>query len=96
LLLLWSVFPVLRQKIKGSSRGGLLTAIAIGCIGAHDGKRPAKTIFKWPEDINATCRTHSFSGYWEIIGAAIVVAVTNLSYQGRRCINRFKQKENQM
>jgi uncharacterized membrane protein YeaQ/YmgE (transglycosylase-associated protein family) len=65
------------QKIAGSSRGGLLTAIALGFVGALIGTALQRQ-FKWPEIYTLHVANTSFPVIWAIIGAALFVAVLSL------------------
>ncbi|HZS44465.1 MAG TPA: GlsB/YeaQ/YmgE family stress response membrane protein [Blastocatellia bacterium] len=77
LLIVAALVGIVGQKIAGSSRGGLLTAIALGFIGALIGTALQRQ-FKWPEIYTLHLGNTSFPVIWAIIGAALFVALLSL------------------
>ena len=68
---------VIAQKLVGYSRGGCLTSIAIGFIGALIGSWAVKQ-FQLPEIYVLKIGQTSFPLVWAIIGAAVLVGVLGL------------------
>ena len=77
LLLVGGLVGVVAQKLVGYSRGGCLTSIAIGFIGALIGSWAVKQ-FRLPEIYVLTIGNTSFPIVWAIIGAAVFVGVLGL------------------
>jgi uncharacterized membrane protein YeaQ/YmgE (transglycosylase-associated protein family) len=77
LLLVGGLVGVIGQKLAGVSRGGLLTAITIGFIGALIGSWAVKQ-FGLPEIYVLKIAHTSFPIVWAIIGAAVLVAILGL------------------
>ena len=77
LLIVGGLVGVIAQKLAGYSRGGCLTSIAIGFIGALIGTWAVKQ-FRLPEIYVLTIGHTSFPIVWAIIGAAVFVAVLGL------------------
>ena len=73
LLIVGALVGVIGQKLAGYSRGGLLTAIAIGFIGALIGSWAVKQ-FGLPEIYVLKIAHTSFPIVWAIVGAAVLVA----------------------
>jgi len=74
LLVVAGIVGSIGQAIAGFSRGGCLTAIAVGFIGALLGVWLART-FHLPDLFVFTIEGASFPIVWSIIGAALFVAV---------------------
>jgi uncharacterized membrane protein YeaQ/YmgE (transglycosylase-associated protein family) len=74
LLVVAGIVGSIGQAIAGFSRGGCLTAIAVGFIGALLGVWLART-FHLPELFVFNVEGTSFPIVWSIIGAALFVAV---------------------
>ena len=77
LLIVGGVIGAIGQKIAGYSRGGCLTSIALGFIGALIGSWAVKQ-FELPEIYVLKIAHTSFPIVWAIIGAAVLVAVLGL------------------
>jgi len=70
------------QRLAGSSRGGLLTSIALGFIGALIGTWIARQ-FRLPEIFALHIGHTNFPVVWAIIGAALFVAIMGLLMRRR-------------
>jgi uncharacterized membrane protein YeaQ/YmgE (transglycosylase-associated protein family) len=77
LLIVGGLVGVIGQKLAGYSRGGCLTSIALGFIGALIGSWAVKQ-FGLPEIYVLKIGQTSFPIVWAIIGAAVLVAVLGL------------------
>ena len=77
LLLVAGVCGAIGQTIAGSTRGGILTSIALGFIGALLGLAMARAL-QLPEPFALVIEGHTFPVVWSIIGAAVFVAVITL------------------
>lgn len=77
LLIVGGLVGVIAQRLVGYSRGGCLTSIAIGFIGALIGSWAVKQ-FRLPEIFMLRIGDTSFPIVWAIIGAAVFVGVLGL------------------
>lgn len=77
LLIVAGVVGGIGQKLSGYSRGGCLTSIALGFIGALIGSWAVKQ-FDLPEIFMLKVGNTNFPIIWAIIGAAAFVAVLGL------------------
>lgn len=77
LLIVGGLVGLIAQKLVGYSRGGCLTSIAIGFIGALIGSWAVKQ-FGLPEIYVLKIANTSIHIVWAIIGAAVFVAVLGL------------------
>lgn len=77
LLIVGGLVGLIAQKLVGYSRGGCLTSIAIGFIGALIGSWAVKQ-FGLPEIYVLKVANTSIHIVWAIIGAAVFVAVLGL------------------
>jgi uncharacterized membrane protein YeaQ/YmgE (transglycosylase-associated protein family) len=77
LLIVGGLVGVIGQKLAGYSRGGCLTSIAIGFIGALIGSWAVKQ-FRLPEIYVLKIGHTSLPIVWAIIGAAVLVAILGL------------------
>ena len=77
LLIVGGLVGVIAQKLAGYSRGGCLTSIALGFIGALIGSWAVKQ-FRLPEIYVLRIGDTSFPIVWAIIGAAVFVALLGL------------------
>jgi uncharacterized membrane protein YeaQ/YmgE (transglycosylase-associated protein family) len=77
LLIVAGITGVIGQWLAGSSRGGLLTSIVIGFIGAFLGTWVAKQ-FHLAEIYTLQIGRTSFPIVWAILGAALFVAILRL------------------
>ena len=82
LLLIAGVCGAIGQSIAGSSRGGWLTAIAVGFIGALVGVWIARTT-GLPELFVITIDDTAFPIVWSILGSALFVALISFLTRGR-------------
>lgn len=74
LLIVGGLVGLIAQRIVGYSRGGCLTSIALGFIGALIGTWAVKQ-FALPELYVLKIGHTSFPVVWAIIGAAVLVAI---------------------
>ena len=77
LLIVGGLVGVIAQKLAGYSRGGCLTSVALGFIGALIGSWAVKQ-FGLPEIYTLKIGHTSFPIIWAIIGAAVFVALLGL------------------
>jgi uncharacterized membrane protein YeaQ/YmgE (transglycosylase-associated protein family) len=77
LLIVGGLVGVIAQKLVGYSRGGCVTSIAIGIIGAFIGSWAVKQ-FRLPEIYMLRVGNTSFPIVWAIIGAAALVGLLGL------------------
>jgi uncharacterized membrane protein YeaQ/YmgE (transglycosylase-associated protein family) len=77
LLVVAGVCGAIGQSIAGSTRGGILTSIALGFIGALIGMYLARAL-NLPEPFNVVIEDHPFPVIWSIIGSAVFVAIITL------------------
>lgn len=77
LLIVGGLVGVIAQKLVGYSRGGCVTSIAIGIIGAFIGSWAVKQ-FRLPEIYMLKVGNTSFPIVWAIIGAAVLVGILGL------------------
>lgn len=82
LLIVGGIVGAIGQRLAGYSRGGCLTSIAIGFIGALIGSWAVKQ-FRLPEIYVLTIGHTSFPIVWAIIGAAVLVAILGLMTRRR-------------
>ena len=74
LLLIGAVCGVLGKALVGGSRGGLITSIALGFVGAVFGSWAGRE-FKLPQPLIIQLGGNSFPIVWPIVGAALIVVV---------------------
>jgi len=77
LLIVAGLAGAIGQWLVGYSRGGLLTSIALGFIGALLGSWVARQ-FRLPEIFALHIGRTNFPVVWAIIGAALFVAILGL------------------
>lgn len=82
LLIVGGLVGVIAQKLVGYSRGGCVTSIAIGIIGAFIGSWAVKQ-FQLPEIYVLKIGQTSFPIVWAIIGAVVLVGILGLLKRGR-------------
>ncbi len=82
LLVVAAVCGAIGQKIAGRSKGGCLTSIALGFIGALLGLRLAEML-GFPEIWTLQVGDTRFPIIWSIIGSALFVAILGF-ISGRR------------
>jgi uncharacterized membrane protein YeaQ/YmgE (transglycosylase-associated protein family) len=85
LLVVAGVCGAIGQAIAGRSRGGFITSIALGFIGALLGAWIAGAA-KLPELYVLNAGGEHFPIVWSIIGAAIFVAAISLFSRGRHIV----------
>jgi uncharacterized membrane protein YeaQ/YmgE (transglycosylase-associated protein family) len=85
LLIVGGLVGVVGQRLAGYSRGGILTSIAIGFIGALIGSWAVRQ-FNLPEIYDLRIAHTSLPIVWAIIGAAVFVAGLGLLTRRRRFI----------
>jgi uncharacterized membrane protein YeaQ/YmgE (transglycosylase-associated protein family) len=83
LLLVAGVCGAIGQSLAGFSRGGCLSTIAVGFIGALLGVWIARNL-GLPELFVITIDETGFPIVWSIIGSALFVAVISFVSRGRR------------
>lgn len=72
------------KALAGGARGGLITSIALGFIGALFGPWVARQL-NLSEPFTLQLSGHAFPIVWSIVGAALVVALLHL-ISGRRWV----------
>ena len=77
LLIVGALVGIIAQRLAGSLRGGLVTSIALGFIGALIGSWAVKQ-FGLPEIYVLKIGHTSLPIVWAIIGAAVLVAFLGL------------------
>jgi len=77
LVVIAGVCGAIGQSITGYSRGGMLTAIALGFIGALLGMALARAM-SLPELLAVQLGDTTFPIVWSIIGASLFVAAISL------------------
>lgn len=77
LLLVGGLAGAIGQRLAGYSRGGCLTSIALGFIGALIGSWAVKQ-FRLPEIFAIRIGETHFPLVWAIVGAAVLVAIFGL------------------
>lgn len=82
LLLVAGLAGAIGQSIVGYSRGGCLTAILVGFIGASIGTWLARQM-GLPAWLTFSAGGTSFPFLWAVIGAALFVALISLLARGR-------------
>lgn len=86
LLFVAGICGSIAQSIAGYSRGGCLSSIALGFVGALLGTWMARQS-QLPELVNLQIGDQPFPVIWSIVGAALFVAVLSL-ISGRRSRER--------
>ena len=81
LLLVAGVCGAVGQMLAGSKRGGFLTAIVLGFIGALLGAWLARE-FRLPEPLVIEIGGKTFPAIWSVIGSALFVAV--ITFLGKK------------
>ena len=82
LLLIAAVVGAIGREIAGSTRGGLITSIVVGFIGALIGPWIAAQLHLG-EPLMVRIDGHPFPILWSIVGAALFVALIHLISGGR-------------
>lgn len=82
LLLIAALCGVIGSRLAGARRIGLLTATALGFVGAILGPLLARALHL-REPLRIIVDGHPFPVLWSIVGAALLVALLHLSYRRR-------------
>ncbi len=82
LLLIAAVCGAIGSSLAGARGVGLLTATALGFIGALLGPLVARALHL-REPLTVIVDGHPFPILWSIVGAALLVALLHLSYRRR-------------
>jgi uncharacterized membrane protein YeaQ/YmgE (transglycosylase-associated protein family) len=82
LLIIAAVCGALGKALAGGSRGGLITSIALGFIGALFGSWMGREL-RLPEPLVIQVSGHPFPIVWSIVGAAVIVAILHLAMRPR-------------
>jgi uncharacterized membrane protein YeaQ/YmgE (transglycosylase-associated protein family) len=77
LLVIAAVCGGVGKALAGGARGGLITSMALGFIGALLGTWVARQ-FRLPELLALDVAGHRFPIVWSIVGAALLVAILHL------------------
>src|SRR5438132_9160344 len=85
LVVIAAVCGAIGRALAGGSRGGLVTSIALGFIGAQLGTWMARQ-FRLPEPLVVHLAGRAFPIIWPIIGAALVVAILHLLTRPRSLV----------
>jgi uncharacterized membrane protein YeaQ/YmgE (transglycosylase-associated protein family) len=85
LLIVGVLVGLVAQRFAGYARGGLVTTIAIGFIGALIGSWAVKQ-FRLPEVYMLRVGNTAFPIVWAIIGAAVLVVLLGSLMRRRRLI----------
>ena len=87
LLLIAAICGAIGKALAGGSRGGLITSIALGFVGAVFGSWMGREL-RLPEPLVIQVSGHPFPVVWSIVGGAVIVAVLHLMTR-RRSILRM-------
>src|SRR5215467_10771559 len=82
LLLIAAVCGALGKALAGGSRGGLITSIALGFVGAVFGSWIAREL-RLPEPLVVAVGGHPFPVVWSIVGAGLIVAILHVIMRPR-------------
>jgi uncharacterized membrane protein YeaQ/YmgE (transglycosylase-associated protein family) len=82
LLLIAAVCGALGKAVAGGSRGGLITSIALGFIGAVFGSWMGREL-RLPEPLVIQVSGHPFPIVWSIVGAAVIVVMLHVIMRPR-------------
>jgi uncharacterized membrane protein YeaQ/YmgE (transglycosylase-associated protein family) len=82
LLIIAALCGAIGSSIAGSRGVGLLTATALGFIGAMLGPLVARAL-NLREPFTVVVDGHPFPVVWSIVGAALLVALLHLTYRRR-------------
>jgi len=82
LLLIAAVCGALGKAVAGGSRGGIVTSIALGFVGAVFGSWIGREL-KLPELLIVQVGGHPFPVVWSIVGAALIVAILHVIMRPR-------------
>ena len=76
-LVIAAICGAIGRAIGGGTRGGLLTSIALGFVGAIVGPWIAREL-RLPEPLVIHAAGHTFPILWSILGAALCVVAIHL------------------
>lgn len=82
LLIIAAVCGALGKALAGGSRGGLITSIALGFIGAVFGSWMGREL-RLPDPLVIQVGGHPFPVVWSIVGAAVIVAILHVAMRPR-------------
>jgi uncharacterized membrane protein YeaQ/YmgE (transglycosylase-associated protein family) len=82
LLFIAAVCGALGKALAGGSRGGLITSIALGFVGAVFGSWMGREL-SLPEPLIVSVGGHPFPVVWSIAGAALIVAALHMLMRPR-------------
>src|SRR5215510_5592966 len=82
LLLIAAVCGALGKALAGGSRGGLITSIALGFIGAVFGTWVGREL-RLPEPLIIQVGGQPFPVVWSIVGAGLIVAILHVIMRPR-------------
>jgi len=82
LLVIAAVCGALGKALAGGSRGGLITSIALGFVGAVFGSWMGREL-RLPEPLVVQIGGYPFPVVWSIVGAGLIVAVLHLIMRPR-------------
>ena len=82
LLLIAAVCGALGKAFAGGSRGGIVTSIALGFVGAVFGSWIGREL-NLPELLIVQVGGHPFPVVWSIVGAALIVAILHVIMRPR-------------
>ena len=85
LLIIAAVCGALGKALAGGSRGGLITSIALGFIGAVFGSWIGREM-GLPEPLVVQVGGHPFPVVWSIVGAGVIVAILHILMRPRSLV----------
>jgi len=85
LLIIAAICGAIGKALAGGARGGLITSIALGFIGAVLGTWIAREL-RLPEPLVINVSGHPFPVMWSIAGAALFVAILHFFTRPRSLV----------
>jgi uncharacterized membrane protein YeaQ/YmgE (transglycosylase-associated protein family) len=82
LLVIAAVCGALGKALAGGSRGGLITSIALGFVGAVFGSWIGREL-RLPEPLIIQVGGYPFPVAWSIVGAGLIVAILHMIMRPR-------------
>ena len=82
LLVIAAICGALGKALAGGSRGGLITSIALGFVGAVFGSWIGREL-TLPEPLIIQVGGHPFPVVWSIVGAGVIVAILHVIMRPR-------------
>jgi uncharacterized membrane protein YeaQ/YmgE (transglycosylase-associated protein family) len=82
LILIATVCGALGKAFAGGSRGGLITSMALGFVGAVFGSWIGREL-KLPDPLIVQVSGHPFPVVWSIVGAALIVTILHVIMRPR-------------